>query len=120
MVLLDIVELAQVVPANSEIAKIVDNHGNSNQYHGYRTTGESVLLWMYIIVVTHGHNADEESTIPELDSVYMITSSRATTYFGAITKPANSTVSNSKLGIHDRNRADSCANQSSSLRSHNR
>ncbi|KAI5444588.1 hypothetical protein KIW84_013011 [Lathyrus oleraceus] len=75
---------------------------------------------MYNIVVTHGHNADEESIIPKLDSVFKITSSRATTYFGAITKPANSTVSNSKLGIPDRNGADSCAHQSSGHRSHNR
>ncbi|CAK8563737.1 unnamed protein product [Lathyrus sativus] len=40
---------------------------------------ESVLPWMYSIVVTHGHNAAEESATHMLDTVHKITSSRATT-----------------------------------------
>ncbi|KAL5065474.1 hypothetical protein RYX36_027211 [Vicia faba] len=38
---------------------------------------ESVLPWMYSIVVTHGHSAAEESATHMFDSVHKITNSRA-------------------------------------------
>lgn len=40
---------------------------------------EYVLPWMYSILVTHGHNAAEESVTHMLDSVYKITNSRGAT-----------------------------------------